>query len=243
MQKTIEVILTPALANLVDFNQKNIVAIDIFRATTTLCSAFDKGFGKVITVGGKEEALQLKNHSSLTAGERDGQKLPGFDLGNSPLQLPVVKNKETLILTTTNGTQIINISLQNGCKEVISGSFINMEKVIEYLKKSDSDCILFCAGWKNQINIEDTFYAGALASALSENFKIVGDPAQIALNLWDKNCNQYKALFRNSNHYQRLSNMGCKDDIEFCMETSVSNALPVCSKKSDFPEFIDFAEH
>lgn len=242
MQKSIEVILTPALAHLVDFNQKTVVAIDIFRATTTICSAFDNGFGKVITVAGKEDALEIKNQNSLTAGERDGKKLPGFDLGNSPLQLPKVKNNETLILTTTNGTQIINISIQNGCKKVISGAFINMDVVIDYLKKSDLDCILFCAGWKNQINIEDTTYAGALTSALSENFNVIGDPAQLALNLWEKNKNQFREFFRNSNHYHRLSLLGCEEDLEFCMQTAVSKALPVFNNKSDYPEFIDIAK-
>src|SRR5690606_12683663 len=113
--------------------------------------------------------------------------------------------------------------------------------VIDYLIKSESDCILFCAGWKNQVNIEDTAFAGALTSALLENFNVIGDPAQLALNIWEKNKNQYREFFRNSNHYHRLSRLGCEEDLKFCMNTATSKALPVCNNKTDYPEFLNIA--
>ena len=44
----------------------------------------------------------------LLAGERQGKTLPGFDLGNSPLEYTPARVRQLdLVMTTTNGTRAL----------------------------------------------------------------------------------------------------------------------------------------
>ncbi len=60
------------------------VVVDIFRAGTTICTAFQQGVEKIIPVGLVDEAKNYKEKGFLVAGERDGIKLEIADFGNSP---------------------------------------------------------------------------------------------------------------------------------------------------------------
>ena len=86
--------------------------IDILRATTTMCAALHHGARALIPVASTEEALRLAqtigSDDVLLAGEQNCVRIPGFHLGNSPLEMTetAVRGK-TLIMTTTNGTKAL----------------------------------------------------------------------------------------------------------------------------------------
>src|SRR5690554_345264 len=92
--------------------QNIVVVIDVFRAFSVVCYCFMQGAKAILPAGAVKEALALKERypGALLIGEREGKKLPGFDLGNSPVEV-LESNLEGKILihTTHAGTQgIVN---------------------------------------------------------------------------------------------------------------------------------------
>ncbi|MBL7972076.1 MAG: 2-phosphosulfolactate phosphatase, partial [Prolixibacteraceae bacterium] len=84
------------------------VIIDVFRAFSTACYAFDAGIQRIYPVGDLAEAYRLKeqNPGYLLVGERNEKKPEGFDFGNSPSQLLNTNlNGKTMVHTTSSGTQ------------------------------------------------------------------------------------------------------------------------------------------
>ena len=76
----IEVVLSPALLHLSDISSKNVVVIDILRATSTICTAIHEGAEAVKAVKDVEQAKALGVEGYITAAERNGQKIDGFDM-------------------------------------------------------------------------------------------------------------------------------------------------------------------
>src|SRR5512133_2694845 len=104
---TIEVCLSPALFKYITTTGDFIVVIiDVLRATTSFCAAFDSGVKTVIPVSGLDKLLEYKNNGFLTAAERDGNKVDFADFGNSPtVFLQSDLSGKELAYSTTNGTQ------------------------------------------------------------------------------------------------------------------------------------------
>ncbi len=160
--KNITTVLSPALfeATVGGVENKNVVVIDILRATTTMCVAMENGANSIWPVDSVQKAAQAGS-SFLTAGERNGEKVEGFDLGNSPQEFSeeVVKGRD-IVMTTTNGTKAI--SLSEGAKNIYIASYRNISAVVQELQQQTEDIVLFCSGWKDQVNLEDTLFAGEI---------------------------------------------------------------------------------
>ena len=91
-KRNIDICLTPFMIDLFDLSNKQVIIIDVFRATSAMCVFLNNGGKEVIPVSTIEAAEKYKNkmHSfnnlqCLVAAERNGSIVPGFDLGNSPL--------------------------------------------------------------------------------------------------------------------------------------------------------------
>ncbi len=108
----LDVVFTPTGLTAADIQGRTVFVIDILRATTVMCAALAHGAKALIPVASTEEALRLAqtigSDDVLLAGERNCLRIPGFQLGNSPLEMrePVVRGK-TLIVTTSNGTKAL----------------------------------------------------------------------------------------------------------------------------------------
>src|SRR5699024_9710275 len=87
------------------------------------------------------------------------------DLGNSPLEYTrdVVEEK-TIILKSTNGTKAVKKA--ESAEKLVIGSFLNMRKVVEFLKSTDQEIVLVCAGWHGRLSLEDMLCAGNIISEL-----------------------------------------------------------------------------
>ncbi len=84
------------------------VVIDVLRAFTTATYLVEAGVERIFLVSGVEEAFDLRARlpGSLILGEIDGIQVQGFDLGNSPTDLPRHDLRgKTIIQRTTAGTQ------------------------------------------------------------------------------------------------------------------------------------------
>jgi 2-phosphosulfolactate phosphatase len=165
----------------------------------------------------------------ITAAERNGMKMEGFDLDNSPFSYmdPVLYGKK-ICVTTTNGTKAIILS--SSAKKVIIGSFLNLKSVCDYLYIRGCDVVLLCAGWKGQVNAEDTLFAGAIISYLRDSFQIGNDSALISRDLYEMQKDRMLEYLRDTSHFQRLSRLNIHKDIEFCLQSSIYDCLPRLEK-------------
>lgn len=224
---TVEVILSPALCDTFDPSNKNIVVVDIFRATSTIASALMFGAKAVLPVLKAEETIRQKENGYLIAGERDGKQIEGFDFGNSPkkIQDDRLKNGK-LALTTTNGTKCFTWAQQTKAHEILSGSFLNLKATAAYLIEQNMDVIILCAGWKNRVNMEDSLFAGALCKKLLNHFKTEGDGSLIAMNIESQALGMgYLNYLKSGSHYQRLKGFGAEADMDFCLQQDRFNKV------------------
>ena len=136
----IEVCYSPQSYPLFHNPQSIVVVIDVLRATSAITTAFYNGVLRMIPVATVEEAAEYRKQGFLVAAERNGEMVEGFDLGNSPFGYMNKKVKgKTIAITTTNGTQAIEVA--KAAEQVIIGSFLNLDTVIEYLRKSKKDVL------------------------------------------------------------------------------------------------------
>lgn len=138
------------------------VIIDVFRAFSTACYAFDAGIQRIYPVGDLEKAYLLKqqNPDFILVGERNEQKPEGFDFGNSPSQLlESTLTDKIMVHTTSSGTQ--GIANAKGADEIITGSFVNALAIINYIRKQKPQQVsLVCMGYSCQYPTdEDTLLA------------------------------------------------------------------------------------
>ena len=154
----------------------------------------------------------------------------GLHYGNSPFEYPreFIKGK-TLVLTTTNGTRLLQMALDKNAKAIITGSFPNLSAVCNFLLAQKQHVILGCAAWKNRVNIEDTLFAGAVINRIGAHFSINCDSSQMAATMYnDAKADLFQFMkSKNASHYQRLSGYGLEKDIEYCLTEDLANTTVV----------------
>ncbi|MDZ4756999.1 MAG: 2-phosphosulfolactate phosphatase [Bacteroidota bacterium] len=222
----IETVYSPSLVEHYSLGGKTVVVVDILRATTSMCVAFAHGVQHIIPLVSIYETFLYKPQNYITAGERNGQKVEGFEKGNSPFDFmgDDIKDKP-LAITTTNGTQAIHASL--AAANIYIGAFVNLQTVADKLVAEAQDTIILCAGWKNKFNLEDTLFAGALAGLLYKNGFEMNDDASIAAHvLYNTAQSDLTSFIKKSAHAQRFERMGIDRDIDFCMQLDIYNFVP-----------------
>lgn len=145
------------------------VIIDVFRAFTVACYAYNNGASDILPVGRLEEAYAIKeaHPDYVLIGERLGRIQPGFNFGNSPAQIEKTDfSGKTLIHTTSAGTQGIVNAVH--AQEIITGSFVNARAIARYiLSQKPNKVSLVCMGDEGiKENQEDTFCAQYITSLL-----------------------------------------------------------------------------
>lgn len=223
--KRIETCLSPELLHLYNLHGKNILIVDIFRATTSMITALANDVISITPFKSLEECEAMKQKDYIIAGERDGKKVESFDLGNSPLSyLNHTFSKRKIAMTTTNGTLAIE-AVKEIANRVIIGAFINFNATIEYLKNQEEDLVILCAGWKGKFNLEDSLYAGAIAYFLSKEYFTDCDGTLAMKNLFQFNQNNIKAFLANASHNKRLQNQNIEADIDFCLSYDIYDVV------------------
>ena len=222
----IEVCLTPALLPLHKLENSVVVVIDIFRATTSICYGIENGADAIIPVSQVEECAAYHGTDHLLAAERDGEVVEGFDFGNSPFAYtPEKVAGKTVVLTTTNGTHAIQLS--RNAKRVVIGSFLNLSALSQWLKEENENVILVCAGWKNNFNLEDTIFAGAVVNQLKDDKYVLDDASIAAEDLYLLAKDDLGAFLSKSSHSERLKKLGIEEDIAFCLKIDITSAIPI----------------
>jgi 2-phosphosulfolactate phosphatase len=221
----IETVLSPSLFSQIEnLEDKVVIVIDILRATSTITTILANGASAVIPVREESIAKEYKAKGFLVGGERSGETITGFDFGNSPFQYkPEIVRDQEIVLTTTNGTKCIEMSAH--AYQVLIGSFLNLDKVVEHINYLHKDIVLFCAGWKDKVNLEDSLFAGAVACSFMDNE--LDDSTLLCIDAYTAaKGNLFKAL-QNTNHFQRLASKGVTKDIAYCCEVNVISSVGV----------------
>jgi 2-phosphosulfolactate phosphatase len=223
--KTIDVCLSPDLMHLYPVSDRVVVVVDILRATSCMVTALAHGVQSIRPFANLEECMAMKAQGYYTAGERNGEKVEGFDFGNSPFEYMDEKLIGARIaFTTTNGTQAIAKS--HGAKEIIIGAFLNLSAVTEYLKNGNDSVLVVCAAWKGKVNLEDTLFAGALVENLKDHVEPDCDAPLAAQRLFNLAKKDMIGFLKDSSHVKRLNRLNIHKDIEFCLTPDLYSVIP-----------------
>ncbi|MDP4223255.1 MAG: 2-phosphosulfolactate phosphatase [Bacteroidota bacterium] len=228
IKRDLEICFSPALYEPERLAGSIVVVIDILRATSAICTAFENGASSIIPVGTVPEAKDYKNRGYLVAAERDGIVLDFADFGNSPFNFTREKvSGKTIAYSTTNGTGIIKMAAS--ASDLIIGSFLNISAVIKWIAARERNVLLFCSGWKNRFNLEDAVCAGAMAERLMATslYSTVCDSAKAALDLWSIAKDDLPAYIEKVAHRSRLREKKLDDCISFCLTNDYTDMVPV----------------
>ena len=225
---TVEVCFSPRLyEHKLTSGKFTTVVVDILRASTSICAAFDHGVRTIIPVSGLDEARELKQKGFFVACERNGEIMDFADIGNSASDF--IRDDlvgETVVFSTTNGTKTINMA--RDAAEVLIGSFVNIKALGDYLIRKNENVVIFCAAWKNLFNLEDSVFAGALAeSMLNKGFTTVCDSVLGAVDLWHRANPDLEKYLSRSSHRNRLRHLVSDEDFRYTVTLNSTNVIPV----------------
>jgi 2-phosphosulfolactate phosphatase len=195
------------------------IVVDVLRATSTIVQALDAGYRTVYCCAEVDEAEALRDElgDAVLGGERRGEPLPGFDLGNSPLEYLSPRAAE-VVLTTTNGTRAVVEAAAN-CDLVLVGSMLNLDAVAAAAREQGEDVEVVCAGFRGGPCEDDGYCAGRIAALIG------GEPteaAERALELAASHANAEQA-FRT---IRRLEETVAEEDLVWCARESVTPVVP-----------------
>lgn len=225
----VEVCFSPLLFE--EFAKPNsiVVVVDVFRATSAIVTAFQHGAKSFIPVSTIQEAKELGEQGFLAGGERNGEVVDGFEFGNSPFSYMDTKIKgREIALTTTNGTRAINIA-SKGASTVLIGSFLNLQALADHLQTQEKDVVIFCAGWKNRFNMEDSLFAGALTNLLLNSGKFYSDcdSANASSLVYRTGRKNLITFLKSCSHRKRLSHLNLEKDVKYCLQRDITDVIPV----------------
>jgi 2-phosphosulfolactate phosphatase len=185
------------------------VVIDVLRATTTLTVALASGAERVIPAETLEEARRLRDRTpgALLCGERDGRKVGGFDLGNSPSEYPAeVVRGRTLVFASTNGSAALKRA--ETARRRVLGCFANADAVVSEVAGEENVTIV-CAGKLGRTSLEDAGFAGWLCRRLEAGgARLENDAARFAVSLAPRDAGDTLALVEGSSHGRYLRSLG-----------------------------------
>jgi 2-phosphosulfolactate phosphatase len=212
---------------------KHVVVIDVLRASSTIVAASENGVERIIPVATVEDAKKLlptlDPKNALLGGEREGKKIEGFDLGNSPLEYsPDAVAGKTIILSTSNGT--VAIAGSAPAKEIVIVSFLNLSASVAYLASArPKGVVVLCAGNLGQLAIEDFVCGGLLVDRMDRatRARLTLNDGAVAARTLAANMTDIGDVVRNSSHGRKLAELGFAADLEFCACLDKYSAVPV----------------
>ncbi len=199
------------------------IMIDALRASTTITSAL-QSFNTIIPVNSIENAVDLARKLDATlAGEREGAKIEGFNVGNSPVDIKKFSG-DVLVLTTTNGTRV----LEGMRAKVLIGSFTNSEAVaIKAVELADQHIELVMAGVNGRFVIEDFLCAGEILSHIIHLEDQEMDEMALAALMASFDNDMVDDAVRGSESAARLRGLGLEKDIEFSLQRNIFDTIPI----------------
>lgn len=209
---------------------KIVVIIDIFRATSVIVTALNNGCKEVLPFLTIEETLEnakrFNRQDYILGGERRAVKIEGFDLSNSPLEYAedIVKNKHVL-MTTTNGTRTLTKS--TSAKRILIAAMINARAVAKKLIEINEDVMIINAGTNGNFSMDDYICSGYIINEMLNHDKglELTDIAKTASIIYEGNSN-ILSYVKEATHYSVMKSLNLDCDIEYCIKKSIINIVP-----------------
>lgn len=231
----VDVLFTPAGLHAAELQGRTVFVIDILRATTTMCAALAHGAKAIIPVPSTEEALRLAQTIASTdvllAGEQNCVGIPGFNLGNSPLEMTesAVRGK-TLIVTTSNGSRAL-LACQAAATVYLAAA-ANLTAAAERAREvldSDQPILIVCAGREGAFSLDDAYCAGRLAAAIfggTKRRRGLNDAGLASLDLVRRYGSRWERPLAYSRAGRELIRLGFGSDVRDAARLDAYPVLP-----------------
>lgn len=240
----LDVIFTPAFLEEDDLGGCLCAVVDVLRATSSIITALVSGAVAVHpcldVVEARREAAGMCQGSCLLGGEEKGLRIPGFDLGNSPLEYLATETiaGKVIFLCTTNGTGAIRTAHARCGGPIYIAALLNISAVSSAMVRKASEAhtrriVILCSGREGRPSAEDLFCAGLMVDKVGSGLREVGiapqlgDGASIAAGFAMRNREHSAEVLATSEHGRYLESLGFAADLEFASQMDVYNAVPL----------------
>ena len=199
------------------------IVVDVMRATSAIAQALASGYRRVLCCAEVDDARALQaelKDEAITGGERNAERIEGFDAGASPREF-LEPRAETLILSTTNGTRAI-VAAAASCDEVVPGSLLNLAAVARHARERGEDAVILCAGFKDAFAIDDAYCAGRILALLGPERTDAAVAAEVIAERYPNAIDGINA--------RTYGPPGLEEDIAWCSQVSVLEAVPRFSR-------------
>jgi len=230
----IDLYLTPHEIERAQLEKRQLVVVDVLRTCSTLAHALRNGAAKVIPVESVEEATRIAQtldpKQRLLCGERDGSKVNGFDLGNSPREYDAGRVEgKTLVFASTNASPVMAGLLVGREQRLLS--YVNVGAVADAVREEGTDLSIICAGRNGRLSLEDSACAGALVRRLVETLPSgrqpeLNDAAELAMAYDRVYGGEPETILRRSDHGRYLIELGFEDDLPICAAVDSVPVVP-----------------
>lgn len=233
-QPSLGVLFEPAALPGAPLEGASAVVVDAIRATTTVVMALAAGATEVVPLRSREEVLaeaaRRPAGSPVTAGERQGVRIEGLDLNNSPAAMtPEAVGGRAVLLTTTNGTAAILEAMR--AEEVLLAALPNRRAIARRLLERGRRVVFISAGTVGTVSCEDALVAGAVIEAMREapggqRFHLE-DSAHLAFAAWQAAKGRLADLLRQTWGGAFIHRLGFEDDLAACARLDAVEVVPV----------------
>lgn len=228
----LDVAVTPAALDGAGLAGRTALVVDVLRASTSIVAALAAGAAAVVPAADAGEARRrlaaFPAGRAVLAGERAGERLPGFHLGNSPTAFtPARVAGKTVILTTSNGTRALLRAA--GAAAVGVAALVNLSAAAAWVAGRGGDVTIVCAGQRGAPALEDEVAAGLLVARLAEaaaDVEMTG-AARRALAVARPYEGDLERLAEDSAWARRLAARGWRADVRACLALDRIGLVPV----------------
>jgi len=231
MTRTAEVYFLPSETDEETFEGKTAIVVDLLRASTTIVTALHSGAREVIPTSTPERAVALRDEIGKAAvrlcGERGGEMIPGFELGNSPREYtPEAVKDKTLLFASSNGSTAILAARE--AAQLAVGALVNFEAVVSWAAETAADIVVLCAGKLGMFSAEDAACAGHIVTALKAKGYVPGnDGARVAIEVAREAAVDWPSFVAGTDHGRYLISLGFRADLPVVTALDSTPLVPV----------------
>jgi 2-phosphosulfolactate phosphatase len=233
----LDVALTPDALDREALAASTVLVVDVLRASTTMITALGNGCAGIVPVADPDEALRRKRAAgdgALVAGERRGETVAGFDLGNSPLEVTRERvGGKLVIFTTSNGTRALLAA--RSATAVGVAALVNLTAAAAWALAGGRDVTVLCAGERGAVSLEDQACAGLLVDRLMRNAPRAQatEAARQALEVGRSYDKAVARLAHDSSWGRHLTLAGRAADVAACLVLDTTTLVPIFATDVD----------
>ena len=207
-----------------DLSGTTCVVFDILRATSSMITGLAHGAEEIWPVQTIEQAreLRVRMPDIVLGGERHGDPIEGFDVGNNPLEYAKLRGRR-IATTTTNGT--VALRACDAAKRVLVGAILNLDALRAEIA-NEENVLLVCAGTFETLALEDAIAAGMLARLFPD--ADLSDAARMCVAAANNYPTALDGLLAARNG-RALAARGWREQIDWCAEVSRFSTIGIMS--------------